>query len=69
MLECLRWGPTSLQTVKMNECEFYTVCTQLGAGNIKLKHTSLRKRTRVNCNHLKVFSLNLSNNWFTKKTK
>ena len=44
MFECSRWGPTSLQTVKMNECEFYTVCTQLGAGNIKLKHTLLDKR-------------------------
>ena len=27
MFECSRWGPTSLQTVKMNEREFYTVCT------------------------------------------
>ena len=51
MLECLRWGPTSLQTVKMNECEFYTVCTQLGAGNIKLKHTVLRQKATVNSNN------------------
>ena len=37
MLECLRWGPTSLQTVKMSECEFYTVCTQLGGRKHKIK--------------------------------
>ena len=34
----LRWrGPTSLQTVKMNECKFFTVCTMFGVKNIKLK--------------------------------
>ena len=42
MLECLRWGPTSLQTVKRNISGVYTVCTQLGAGNINLKYTLLR---------------------------
>ena len=39
LLECLRWGPTSLQTVKLSISEIYTVCTQLGAENKNLKHT------------------------------
>ena len=51
MLECLRWGPTSLQTVKRNVGEVFTVCTMLGAGNIKFKHTMLRQKTNTNCNY------------------
>ena len=42
MLECLRWGPTSLQTVKQHFSGVYTVCTMLGAENINLKYTLLR---------------------------
>ena len=37
-MECLRWGPTSLQTVKRNVSEVCTVCTMLGAGNKKKKN-------------------------------
>ena len=33
LFECLRWGPTSLQTVKLNEYEVFTVCTMFGAEN------------------------------------
>ena len=48
ILESLRWGPTSLQTVKRNVSGVYTVCTMLGAGNIKLKYALLRQKTIIN---------------------
>ena len=52
MLECLRWGPTSLQTVKRHFSKVFTVCTQLGAGNIKFKYTLLRHlEPTMNCNN------------------
>ena len=41
--KCLRWGPTSLQTVKMNVCEVFTVCTQLGAGDQNRKYINVLK--------------------------
>ena len=38
ILESLRWGPTSLQTVKRNVSSVYTVCTLLGGENINKKY-------------------------------
>ena len=42
LLECLRWGPTSLQTV-MQSFSFlaFTVCTMLGAENKNKKYIIL----------------------------
>ena len=39
--ECLRWGPTSLQTVKRNVSGVYTVCTMLGAEDQNKKYILL----------------------------
>ena len=39
--ECLRWGPTSLQTVKRNISGVYTVCTMLGAEDQNKKYILL----------------------------
>ena len=46
MFECLRWGPTSLQTVKLNEYEVFTVCTMPKGRKHKIKIGILQTKSK-----------------------